>query len=86
MIAIYRNYKNVQREKLDLELLKDSFSLDMLTSLGDDEDTDNPIVFNEENMTDDDKKLSMRLALNDYINKRIAANSKPSQVDNETEK
>lgn len=78
VVAVYRNWKKVKREQMELELLQDSFSLDML-----DDGDDDSIIFDENNMTDDDKKLSLRLALNDYINQRIEANSKSRAQENE---
>jgi hypothetical protein len=68
----YRSYINKQKDNLDLELLNESFSLDMLNS-GEDDDS---VIFDESKMADD-KKLGVRLALNDYMNQRIAANAKP---------
>ena len=85
--SIYRNWKKVNREKLEQELLSDSFSLDVLSSTGEGKiNYDDDIIFDESKMTDEDRKLSMRLALNDYINQRIEANSKPDPTKSTPEK
>lgn len=74
----YKSYRNKQRDNLDSELLNESASLDMLTS----QEDENDVILDEAQM-DEDKKLVMRLALNDYINQRIAANAKTEPISKE---
>mmetsp|Transcript_30913 Transcript_30913/g.35308 ORF Transcript_30913/g.35308 Transcript_30913/m.35308 type:complete len:85 (-) Transcript_30913:30-284(-) len=73
-----RHWKQKKREELENQLLQESFSLDFLSS-DNEGDRDNIIIFDAENETDEQKKLTLRLALNDYINERIKANAQAQE-------
>lgn len=58
-----------------MELLRDSFSIDntmlnLVKSIGADEDIDNEVVY-DFNKIEDEKKEMVTLAINDYINERM---------------
>ena len=84
--GLYKYYQDQKREKMQLEILQDSFSLDILDSMKE-ETEDNFVVYDasktknegEKDEIDQDRDLQLRLALNDYINSRIEANSLEKQ-------
>ena len=81
MVNLYRYLKQKRKEELELQLLQESFSLDFLSS-----DSDDEIIFDESKETEDDKKLGLRLALNDYINERIKVNTESRKLVKEDDK